>query len=108
MKKFLMNLQFLFKPSYWIMNYTYSIYLDKYMNNLLDKHEFELIDHYTARLGNDIIWITNRPYACMIPRNVIAFHGFRPSRLTIQRGIKKLKNAECKMYDSLIKGSDVK
>lgn len=103
MKKFLMNLQFLFKPSYWIMNYPYSMYLDKYMNYLLDNYEFESIDHYTAKLGNEVIWITNRPYACMMPHNITVSQGYRPSRLTIQKGIRKLKNTEFKMYDNLIK-----
>ena len=91
MKKFFLNLQFIFKPNYWIMNEPYSKEVDLLMNDLLDKFEFTDITYYTAKLGETKIWIANQPYSCIIPSNYkLNDFSYRASRLTIQKGIKKL------------------
>lgn len=86
---FILNLQFIFKPSYWIMNKPYDKYTDEIMNHLIDTHDFLEIDYCTAKLGKVEIWIENRPYSCMMPYDQVL--EFRPSRLTIHKGIRKLK-----------------
>ena len=35
-QQFILNLQFIFKPRYWVMNYEYSPKWDKKLNKLLD------------------------------------------------------------------------
>jgi len=95
MIKFLLGLQFIFRPDYWVMNNSYSKELDKFMNDLLDNYEFESINEYTAKLGGITIWISNVPYAAMIPyEREIHNLDIRPSRLTIKKGLKKLKNTK--------------
>ncbi len=92
MKNFLLNLQFIFMPHYWIMNDSYCEDWDKKLNELLDKYEFTKIDSYSAYLGENRIWIANRPYATLCP--YIGKDDFRASRLTIKRGLKALRKAE--------------
>lgn len=89
MWKFILNLQFLFMPHYWIMNDEYSKELDEYMSNLIDSNNFKIISEYRALLGGVEIWIENRPYSCMMPYNMKT-HGVRASRLTIKKGLDKL------------------
>jgi hypothetical protein len=92
----LRNLQFLFKPQYWSMNYEYNKEVDKIINDLLDKYELKFKpityppykDEYVCMLGNVEIWVRNIPYAFG------TLHGtelsdYRPSRLTIQRLLKR-------------------
>ena len=95
-KRFILNLQFIFKPRYWVMNYEYSPKWDKELNKLLNEHTFdESKDNgYTAFLGGMYIWIANHPYASFMPYGT-KFKGkarFRPSRLTIQRAYKQYFN----------------
>ena len=90
MKEFILSLQFIFRPSFWIMNRSYSKDIDKIMIELLSKYDFSEVKTHTAKLGNIEIWIGNRPYSTMIPYELINGKG-RASRLTILRGIKKLK-----------------
>lgn len=87
MKKLLSNLQFIFKPSYWLMNERYSKLHDDELNRLMDKYKFTRINGYTAYLGNTEIWISNFPYGVGI-RSVC--QRSRPSRLTIQKMNSKL------------------
>lgn len=87
----LLNLQFIFKPSYWLMNDDYSKELDLIINKLLDDNDFIITSKYVAKLGKFNIWIGNRPYACMVFDSESYFRGKRPSRLTIKRGLKKLE-----------------
>ena len=101
LKNFFLNLQFIFKPWYWIMSAPYSKDMDIHMNELMDKYTFTEYDYYTAYLGNIEIWVTNAPYGCMVPWNSTINNTGRPSRLTIQRGIRKLKK-DCNIKDSLI------
>lgn len=95
MKKFLLNLQFIFKPSYWLMNQRYDESVDIIMNGLMDKYEFTNITDYTAYLGDTEIWVCNQPYACMVPRSLLSTA--RASRLTIQKGIRKLQETKVKL-----------
>lgn len=101
LKNFFLNLQFIFKPWYWLMNRPYSKDMDIHMNELMDKYTFTEYDYYTAYLGNNVIWVTNAPYDCIVPWNSTIDNTGRPSRLTIQRGIRKLKK-DCNIKDSLI------
>ena len=50
------NLQFLFKPSYWIMSKTYSKEVDEIVNKFLDNFEMTYIDGFTCKLGEVTIW----------------------------------------------------
>ena len=101
LKNFFLNLQFIFKPWYWIMSAPYSKDMDIHMNELMDKYTFTEYDYYTAYLGDNEIWVTNVPYGCMVPWNGKIDKTGRPSRLTIQRGIRKLQK-DCNIKDSLI------
>jgi hypothetical protein len=98
----LRNLQFLFKPQYWLMNHEYNKEVDKIINDLLDRHElkFKQIPYvpYTTELvctlGNAEIWVGNIPYGFGTLYGT-ELCNYRPSRLTIQRLLKiyyKLKN----------------
>lgn len=108
-KNFLLNLQFIFKPHFWLMNNKYSAMWDKIFNQLLDKNKFIYIDEYTARLGKYDIWVKCYPYACMRLvdwSNTQIVANFRPSRLTIQKAYKKyLKdiNPKVDLYDKWFK-----
>lgn len=95
MKKFILNLQFIFKPHFWLMNNRYDKSLDELINLLLDRYDFTEIDYSTANLGDFVIWISNYPYSSMMiyDENV---HKLRPSRLTILRAKKKLDNCRKK------------
>ena len=101
LKNFFLNLQFIFKPWYWIMSAPYSKDMDIHMNELMDKYTFTDYSAYTAYLGDNVIWVTNAPYGCIVPWNSTINNTGRPSRLTIQRGIRKLKK-DCNIKDSLI------
>jgi len=84
MENFFRNLQFMFRPKFWPMNYPYDKDWDVEFNRLLDEHTFSNIDDYTSKLGDTEIWVTNYPYACF--RNKL---NKRPSRLTILRAKKQ-------------------
>ena len=86
----LRNLQFLFKPRYWLMNDPYSEEVDKIVNELLDKYELTDLcsQECTAKLGKATIWVGNRPYASGSLYGT-ELQNFRPSRLTIQRLLKR-------------------
>lgn len=71
------------------MNEKYNKYTDELMNHLINIYDFTEIDTHTAKLGRIEIWIENRPYSCMMPYEQVL--EFRPSRLPIQKGIRKLK-----------------
>ena len=86
MKKFLLNLQFLFKPKFWLISKKYSKEIDLIVSDLLYNFEFTDITHHTAKLGNIEFWIANEPY--------FDIYNHRPSRLTIQKGLKKLKDKQ--------------
>jgi hypothetical protein len=93
----LRNLQFIFKPQYWLMNYPYNVEVDKIVNELLDNHELSDLSpsQCTAKLGKATIWVENRPYAsgrlCGTHARLCGtqLEHYRPSRLTIKRLLKK-------------------
>jgi hypothetical protein len=85
MKDFFRNLQFIFRPKFWLMNDRYDKDWDNEFNMLLDEHTFSNIGDYTSKLGDTEIWITNYPFACFRKRYI----NKRPSRLTILRAKKQ-------------------
>lgn len=86
----LLNLQFIFKPTYWLMNYPYNKEVDKIINELLDKYEMTDLDsnRATVKLGNATIWVENRPYASGRLYNT-ELACYRPSRLTIKKVLER-------------------
>lgn len=98
MKYFIKSLQFIFKPHYWIMNKPFNDKWDKKLNLLMNEYNFEYISGYTARLGGYEIWVENHPYSSftLYPKAY-----YRPSRLTIQKAMKKYQNDVIdKIYDN--------
>lgn len=92
MKNFILNLQFIFKPAYWLMIERYSKSMDDFMNGLFDNYTFTDFSEYTASLNGIKIWVSSRPYRCMMPDEIVNTElNCRPSRLTIQKGIRKYK-----------------
>ena len=87
MKDFFRNLQFIFRPNFWLMNDPYDKDWDNEFNMLLDEHTFSNIGEYTAKLGDTKIWISNYPFDCFRKRYV----NKRPSRLTILRAKKLIE-----------------
>lgn len=88
--RFILSLQFIFRPSYWILKDGYSEGWDHKLNKLLDENSFKNFDYYTAVLGTQKIWIANHPYASFTPHGDYSKKVMRPSRLTIKRARKKL------------------
>lgn len=86
-KRFFKNLQFLFKPSFWLLHESYCEEWDRELNALLDHYCFINISTYTATLGGKHIWVANYPYNCFHEIN----KSVRPSRLTILRAKKQLE-----------------
>ncbi len=85
MENFFRNLQFIFRPKFWLMNDSYDKDWDNEFNRLLYEHTFSDIDEHTAKLGDTEIWIANYPFACFRKR----YADKRPSRLTILRAKKQ-------------------
>lgn len=101
----LKELQFLFKPKYWIMFYQYDKEIDKLINDLLDKYELTDIDSVecTCKLGKAIVWIGNIPYCCGYLYETPVASKRRPSRLTIQRLAKRFYEARDKLHKQQMK-----
>jgi hypothetical protein len=89
------NWKYIFKPSFWIMNYSYNKEVDRLMLSLLSKYSFTDFDGYTAMLGDVEIWTTNYPYSSMYPRSVT---NARASRSTIELAKIKLIEAQLKQF----------
>lgn len=101
----LRNLQFLFKPNYWAMNYKYNKDVDKIINDLLDKYELTGPydeNGFICMLGDAKIWVSNMPYAFGRLYNT-ELEYYRPSRLTIQRLVKKYNILKEKNMNEKIK-----
>jgi hypothetical protein len=98
---FIKNLQFIFKPNYWLLSHSYSEKWDQELNKLLDENEFVLVprrsdnDHFYAMLGGTKLWIKNHPFASFCDTDNPLGYYKRPSRKTLFRAYKKLK------YDSM-------
>lgn len=99
----LRNLQFLFKPNYWLMNYEYNKEVDKIINDLLDKYELTGPYDYgfICILGNVKIWVGNIPYAFGRLHDT-ELDNYRPSRLTIQRLLKEFNKLKEKNMNEKI------
>lgn len=90
MIKFIKNLQFLFKPKFWILNNKYSEEWDVELNQSMLNNDFEKIDEYYTKLGDgENIWIKNHPYGSFIKGDPVL--GERPSRLTLLKAQKKYR-----------------
>lgn len=96
MLTFLKNLQFIFRPSFWIMLRPYCPAHDKLINKLMDEHEFSEFNSFTAKLGKHEVWIANMPYATGL---TMFYQSSRPSRLTILRIRRKMSIEMVKNYD---------
>ena len=89
--KFIKNIQFVFRPTYWLMNYSYSKEWDKELNTLMDEHFFTDFQNCTAKLGDTKIWVENHPYASFTKFTLENGYHYRPSRLTLLRAKRHLK-----------------
>lgn len=90
--KFLLTIYFIINPKWWLMNDPYDKSWDKKINELLDTHLIKLDPQYTARIGNNCIWVSNYPYAYGSSyNNFIGSTNHRPSRYTIWRIRKRIK-----------------
>lgn len=87
MKDFILSIQFIFKPSFWIMNEPFCPIHEAKLVSLMREHKFTNIGRHTAMLGDTEIWISNYPYAVGIDK-LCRFS--RPSRLTIKRLMRKI------------------
>jgi len=79
-----------------IQNGDYNKEWDMKFAELLKKHEFTNVGKHTAMLGDVCIWISNIPYACMIPYGYPGLYdlSIRPSRYNILIAIRKLRKVQ--------------
>lgn len=77
----------LLNPSCWSLNYPVSLKWDDEFNKLLEKHNFEYINRYEAKLGNHSLWIENYPYGCFTKEGKL--WKVCPRRVTIIKAYKK-------------------
>ena len=90
-KDFILGLQFISRPKYWFMNYSYNKEWDEKVKSLLKNNRFIKMCSYRAKLGDTILWIENHPYASFCTGTPsLTNKEYRPSRLTIHRAKKKL------------------
>lgn len=110
---FFCSLQFIFRPSYWIMLGKYSKAWDKQLQQLAKEHDFVPVHGHAGKaarcmLGDHHMWLGNYPYSFLVAEKVIQAttyssgntyfnfatrdldHQPRPSRLTIMRLRKKI------------------
>jgi hypothetical protein len=53
-------------PRYWTQIHPFSEEWNTMLKDLMKKHNFEIIDEYTARLGDVVIWYRNHPYGSFV------------------------------------------
>jgi hypothetical protein len=123
---FIQNLQFIFKPRYWIMLGKYDSVWDAKLNELVKDHSFKSeAGKYSdsicyVSLGDVHMWVGNYPYSFLVQLTIkstytisdterVVFYEYqdsetqsRPSRLTIHKLTKKLL-ADLKMKDVKLK-----
>jgi len=123
---FIQNLQFLFKPKYWIMLGTYDKEWDIKLNELAKEHSFKSeAGKYSDRicyvsLNGVHMWVGNFPYSFLSEISIKSIYTYsdgdrsifyefqdsetqsRPSRLTIHKLTKKLL-ADLNMKDTKLK-----
>lgn len=84
-------------PSFWTMNYPYDKEWDRKVKELFDSGDIEIEDFFYARVGGQKLWYKNYPYASfnkdtdLFEYVVSGKNSVRPSRLTIYRGMKAIK-----------------
>lgn len=84
------NKFYLLNPKYWIMNNPLCKEWDADLLELMEKYKFELSSRFRARLGSQIIWIANHPYASFSPAFGFKDMKIRPKRSTIIKAREKL------------------
>jgi hypothetical protein len=72
-------MKFIFMPSFWVMNESYSEVLDHAIIEAINQNKVVFLGYYYSSIGELKIWTANYPYAFGTAYNR------RPSRLTIQR-----------------------
>lgn len=87
MEKIKMFFKIMFKPTYWLMNDSYSKQVDSLLNDLMDKHNFKNISKHTAEIGGYEFWVANHPYGSF---TLYPGRAARPSRSTIMKAQEKL------------------
>ena len=106
MQKITFNLWVVVHPRYWVMNTSYDKEWDIKVNQYIDKG-FDLVDShydvfpnkekfnnntYVIRVYDSCIWIQNYPYAYCVPVVDSVSYNIRPSRQTIRRFRRYIKN----------------
>lgn len=85
------TLTIIINPLHWISNDSYDSQWNEDLNYLLANNNFTDIGECTAKLGNNLIWIANHPYASFQSYGYnISKESGRPSKLTIIRAKRKL------------------
>jgi hypothetical protein len=96
------------------MQNPYSKEVDAIINHLLDNYEFTKVDDYTAEIGGYSLWVGNIPYNCFGFYKTFEYNvRRRPSRLTIQKGRRKLRRfleiqEELRFREAMRKIRDIK
>lgn len=94
MKKFLISIQFLFRPSFWIMNHRYNKCWDDFISYIIDNgikptviDEFSMVVHVDGDTTSDgvSVWLENYPYAYGTSYSRGGGVRARPSRYNIVR-----------------------
>lgn len=87
MKKFLLQLSFLFRPRYWIRVDPYSAAWDRALNRMLDNPTFTDIGTHAVKLNGKTIWTANYPYGFGAP------YGWGPEVLPSRATVVRLRDA---------------
>lgn len=86
MPEFLLWVQVLFSPRYWVQAYPTDMAWDNAVRRLLETESFEKISDRKATLGPYRVWISHHPYASFSPENMNVL----PTRRTRLLAHKKL------------------
>lgn len=100
-KDIVLNLLFIFRPDYWLMNNRFNKEWDDELKSLLDNYSFRNTGGHYADLGDTKIWVSNHPYASFTKDG----NDKRPSRLTIWRA-KKILNKQI-AFNKFVGESDI-
>jgi hypothetical protein len=87
-------------PRYWTMIHPFSEEWNSMLKDLMQRHNFKIIDAYTAELGDCVIWYRNHPYGSFVryawgeltkkEMPLIMTLQTQPARRTIHLAMKKL------------------
>ena len=94
------NLQFLFKPKYWILTYFYNEEVDKIINELLDNNKLvpSIDSQYIYKLGKANLLIVQYGIQISVSLYGTSIDRYRPSRLTIKRTLDKVAVLKDRQY----------